>query len=991
MVTLRPILGVALPLLLTALPAAGAAAAGAPRAAWAAGAAGPAGGADTARTTRRIAPGVRLESYDRVEADRWLRVDELVVDLDAPGLGVEYLGGPGAATGPRHGAPRGTVAEAAARHQAGHGRRVVAAVNGDFFDIRGTGAPLGPGIAAGRLLHSAGRGAGAAVGFGPGPVGRVLRLALDGTVTLPGGAVRRLVGHNSARPPADGIAAYTAEWTGTAAALPPGAGAEAEVRDGRVTAVRRPALGTAPPPGSLLLAGRGSAADEVAALRPGDPVRVSAQTTAGAGRPVPTVAVGGRELLVVDGVPQNHDAVRNNTPAPRTAVGFSRDGRQVRIITVDGRQHDSAGITLTALGRLLRERGAHNALNLDGGGSSTLLARHPGGTALTLENSPSDGSLRTVPNGLALTTRSGSGRPAGYRVAAVAGTTRVFPGLTRTLTATGYDETRGPAVAPRPDWWSAPGGAGRAGPDGVFHADRPGSATVYAGRAERPGSRPGRRPHRPRRPHTGELRLEVLGPLARIEASEDRVVLSEPGDSGSFQLLGSDLEGNLAPVEARDVRWHYDRSRWHVDGDGGGGFTVTALSAGGTGSGTGGGTGELRATVPATGATTRLPVSVGDAEPDESEESEDPSDPAESAGPVEPEESGEADAGAGESRAPADAEAAAPGDSARSHPSAVRPSGGPGSSPQESGWVPGLAPWWTVIGAGRHPASLPQRFATGLVAAPWGGPRPAWPGRGAGAADGRRGAPGVPYGAGRRGSVRAVLGGAVPGGPPTGTAPLPAWLPGRPTGPGAAPADETPYRPWRFAVLPGGLTDAEARQAVGRTGAGRVDFVLSAPPGPGGPPSAAAEGPAGHASTETFRRMPGTASFRHRGVRFVPLDTTRPTLEGGGTARLRALRAGIEEAARDPETGALAVVQQHAGPDRVDDREARAQARLLADFRRTSGKSAAVITLAAPVPGEARTGGVLSLRTPDRACTVLDVDMTSPTGRSWVSARERNS
>ncbi|MER5871570.1 hypothetical protein, partial [Streptomyces sp. NPDC002044] len=56
-------------------------------------------GVETARTSRQVAPGVRLESYDRLEADRWLRIDELVVDLGgSAGVRAEYLGGARAAT-----------------------------------------------------------------------------------------------------------------------------------------------------------------------------------------------------------------------------------------------------------------------------------------------------------------------------------------------------------------------------------------------------------------------------------------------------------------------------------------------------------------------------------------------------------------------------------------------------------------------------------------------------------------------------------------------------------------------------------------------------------------------------------------------------------------------------------------------------------------------------------------------------------------------------
>ncbi|MGW2994742.1 phosphodiester glycosidase family protein, partial [Streptomyces sp. NPDC001193] len=355
-------------------------------------------GIETARTGREIAPGIRLESYDRLEADRWLRIDELLVDLGGSGgVRAEYLGGRGPAT----------LAESAARHPAGPGRRVVAAVNGDFFDIRGTGAPLGPGLGGGRLLHSAGPGPGAApaVGFGADGSGRVLRLGLDGSVTLPGGAVRPLAGYNAARPAAEGLSAYTADWPGTQL---PALGTAVAVRDGRVTAAAPPARGPVrrerPGPGTVLLAAPagGAVAAELAALRPGDAVAVSARAVPGAG-PVPVAAVGGREALVVAGVPQNHDGEPNDTAAPRTAVGFSRDGRRLRILAVDGRQRDSGGLTLTALGALMHRLGAYEALNLDGGGSTTLLAGQSGASALVLENSPSDGRLRPVPNGLVLT------------------------------------------------------------------------------------------------------------------------------------------------------------------------------------------------------------------------------------------------------------------------------------------------------------------------------------------------------------------------------------------------------------------------------------------------------------------------------------------------------------------------------------------------------------------------------------------------------------
>ena len=56
---------------------------------------------------------------------------------------------------------------------------------------------------------------------------------------------------------------------------------------------------------------------------------------------------------------------------PRTAVGVTADNKLL-IVTVDGRQPISQGVTLVELAALMKQLGAVNAINLDGGGSTTL-------------------------------------------------------------------------------------------------------------------------------------------------------------------------------------------------------------------------------------------------------------------------------------------------------------------------------------------------------------------------------------------------------------------------------------------------------------------------------------------------------------------------------------------------------------------------------------------------------------------------------------------
>ncbi len=84
---------------------------------------------------------------------------------------------------------------------------------------------------------------------------------------------------------------------------------------------------------------------------------------------------------------------------PRTAIGIDRDLRLLHLVVVDGRSESSSGQTLLQLANLLRSLGDDAALNLDGGGSSTMVAKDPAGL-LGVRNSPSDGAQRAVPNGL---------------------------------------------------------------------------------------------------------------------------------------------------------------------------------------------------------------------------------------------------------------------------------------------------------------------------------------------------------------------------------------------------------------------------------------------------------------------------------------------------------------------------------------------------------------------------------------------------------------
>lgn len=96
------------------------------------------------------------------------------------------------------------------------------------------------------------------------------------------------------------------------------------------------------------------------------------------------VAVSGLGVLVRAGRAVLAPRYRSQHRHPRTALGLDRSRRTLLLLVADGRQRGyAAGLTEDELAQRLLAAGAHDAINLDGGGSSALVVRGPrGGPAL---------------------------------------------------------------------------------------------------------------------------------------------------------------------------------------------------------------------------------------------------------------------------------------------------------------------------------------------------------------------------------------------------------------------------------------------------------------------------------------------------------------------------------------------------------------------------------------------------------------------------------
>lgn len=159
------------------------------------------------------------------------------------------------------------------------------------------------------------------------------------------------------------------------------------------------------PAGGFVIHGRGtstsgcntSALEFVKSLKVGDIVEFDQIILLGDQRIFPAQIVSGNPKNVGGGVTLDTEGERADASSlhPRTSLGVSQSGDSIIMMVIDGRSPNSAGVRTSMLADVMRYAGAYEALNIDGGGSSTLYTQ-----ALGVRNNCSDGSERSVGNAI---------------------------------------------------------------------------------------------------------------------------------------------------------------------------------------------------------------------------------------------------------------------------------------------------------------------------------------------------------------------------------------------------------------------------------------------------------------------------------------------------------------------------------------------------------------------------------------------------------------
>lgn len=372
------------------------------------------------------------------------------------------------------------------------GNRVVAAINGDFYDMS-TGVPLGLFVDGGRILVSPPYKTDW-YAFGLREDGTTiydLSPTLERTITINGDIVN--ISHiNRMRDNSESLMLYTSDFHTSTMTNDLGDEVVLDVLSGEVKSgsslklkvadIHKNKGNTPLAAGQVVLSASGKYRDVLAKLKRGDEVNARFEME-DAWKSV-KMAIGGVHILLKKGMVQPHD---DKTLQPRVAIGTKADGSIIMMV-IDGRAPGfSEGVSYDDLALIMKQAGAVDALCLDGGGSSTFVARLPGELKRSVLNQPSDGYERKTANGILLVNKAPEG-PA-EKLIVQPSFERVLAGSSLTYKTAGVDASGHPASITEPPIWSVDPAVGSIDAQGLFKAgSTAGTAAIHVSTGSLAGS-----------------------------------------------------------------------------------------------------------------------------------------------------------------------------------------------------------------------------------------------------------------------------------------------------------------------------------------------------------------------------------------------------------------------------------------------------------------------------------------------------------------------
>ena len=389
--------------------------------------------------------GVTLKNIQKFYSDYSLNINCVTADLSQENLSLELLKNGG-----------GCDKTATTFNLANTEKGVVAATNADFFSsYKGTqNFSLGIEIKDGKLLQSH-INADMAAGLFDGSSLLLSYIDFSASVTAQNGEVLTVTHINKPTDYYGALLMYTADFNGGESPYLPEGITAVTVENGEVTSkgVSMGGTITIPKNGYILVINDTMTPMLDMNMNVGE--TASLTVTGSPSTEGIKTAFGGGTLLLKEGqkTPVTHTVNGNN---PRTAIGTNADGSIVYLITVDGRQQISRGVTLSELADICLELGCVNAMNLDGGGSTAMVGKTLENNTLHTINSPSEN--RKVINAVAVVSNAEPGAAVG--VYAKSEKSFVLEGDTSEISLVFFDENQNPASSAKDAVWKVLSGDG---------------------------------------------------------------------------------------------------------------------------------------------------------------------------------------------------------------------------------------------------------------------------------------------------------------------------------------------------------------------------------------------------------------------------------------------------------------------------------------------------------------------------------------------------
>lgn len=490
-----------------------------------------------ASTKQNVAAGVTLENIVRFTTDGWFNINILRIDLSNKYISVDAISNPESI---RKLTPVKALAES---------RGAVAAVNASFFNPTGDGYgyPDGPIVESGEIVSAYSeynKYNDIMASFSIDKLGQLLYSYWKVNMELRGAEGKTLPVTQYNKPSRLEYTDFTVidrKWNsmsiGASETYPDIV--EMVVRNNVVVEIHegRPAV-EIPEDGYIVVtreAGGGKLLKQY--FKPGDSIEWIV-TTAPDWNDL-NMSVTGASILVKDGkIPDkfSFNIASISKKQPRTAIGSTKDGNMLFLVTVDGRQNSSIGMSQLEIAQFMLGLGAYNALNLDGGGSTTMAVRTTGTNELKVVNSPSDNTPRIVSNAIGVFSTAPAAPLAGLIIDTE--DTNIFVNTSRAFSVRGYDKYFNPVqINPEDVEWSVSGIKGTF-KDNVFYPQSVGEGKITAAIGK----------------VTGTINISSLSQPVQLFLSRKSLKLPL-GQTFNFSVSGINKNGYGAKINPEDLNW----------------------------------------------------------------------------------------------------------------------------------------------------------------------------------------------------------------------------------------------------------------------------------------------------------------------------------------------------------------------------------------------------------------------------------------------------